>query len=66
MNSLTNSWAGYLSLALFVFAYLLVIVEDRLHLRKSKPVLLAGCLMWAFIALYVSRLLPARAEVFYP
>lgn len=54
MNSLANSWAGYLSLFLFVFAYLLVIIEDRLHLRKSKPVLLAGCLMWAFIAIYES------------
>ncbi|MBI3755751.1 MAG: sodium:proton antiporter NhaD [Deltaproteobacteria bacterium] len=77
MNSLTNSWAGYLSLFLFVFAYLLVIVEDRLHLRKSKPVLLAGCLMWAFVALYesanggghieehVKRLIGEIAEIFF-
>lgn len=54
MQNLTSSWAGYLSLALFIFAYLLVIVEERLHLKKSKPVLLAGCLMWAFVAFYES------------
>lgn len=77
MNSMTNSWAGYLSLSLFVFAYLLVIVEDRIHLRKSKPVLLAGCLMWAFVALYesanggghieehVKRLIGEIAEIFF-
>lgn len=35
-------------------AYFLVIVEDRLHLHKSKPVLLAGCLMWVFIAIHKS------------
>ncbi len=52
MNSLTNSWAGYLSLILFILAYFLVILEDKLHLQKSKPVILLGCVMWAFIAIY--------------
>ncbi|MBI3755307.1 MAG: sodium:proton antiporter NhaD [Deltaproteobacteria bacterium] len=54
MSSLANSWAGYAGLALFIFAYLLVILEGKLHLRKSKPVVLLGCLMWVFIALYES------------
>jgi Na+/H+ antiporter NhaD/arsenite permease-like protein len=52
MQSLVNSWAGYFSLAGFLIAYLLVIFEERLHLRKSKPVVLIGCLMWMFIAIY--------------
>ena len=52
MNSLTNSWAGYLSLIIFILAYFLVILEDKLHLQKSKPVILLGCVMWAFIAIY--------------
>ncbi|HBG46646.1 MAG TPA: sodium:proton antiporter [Deltaproteobacteria bacterium] len=54
MHALTSSWLGYLSLGAFVLAYVLVILEEKLHLRKSKPVLLIGCLMWAFIALYES------------
>ena len=44
-----DSFAGYVSLAAFVAAYLLVIFEEKLHLRKSKPMVLVGCLMWAFI-----------------
>lgn len=50
-ESVTQSWAGYFSIALFVLAYTLVIFEEKLHLRKSKPVVLAGTLMWAVIAL---------------
>lgn len=49
---LVNSWAGYIILAAFILAYGLVVFEDRLHLRKSKPVLMIGCLMWALIAFY--------------
>lgn len=47
---LTNHWAGYLSLIIFVAAYLLVIFEEGIHLRKSKPVMLAAGLIWACIA----------------
>lgn len=52
MHGIMTSWAGYASVALFVLAYLLVIFEEKLHLRKSKPVILAGTLMWAVVALY--------------
>jgi Na+/H+ antiporter NhaD/arsenite permease-like protein len=52
MQDIMTSWAGYTSLALFVFAYILVIFEEKLHLRKSKPVILAGTLMWAVVAGY--------------
>jgi len=38
---LTQHWVGYLSIAVFVFAYILVISEEFTHLRKSKPVVLA-------------------------
>ena len=47
-----SSWAGYASVALFILAYALVIAEEKIHLRKSKPVILAGTLMWALIAAY--------------
>jgi len=48
---LTNHWVGYTAIALFVLAYVLVIMEEQLHLRKSKPVLLAAGLIWILIAL---------------
>ena len=54
MVSLTTTWVGYASIAAFVLAYTLVILEEKLHLRKSKPVLLIGCLMWALIAFFES------------
>ena len=46
---LTTHWAGILSVILFVAAYVAVVFEDRLHMRKSKPVLLAAGLIWALI-----------------
>lgn len=52
MNLLTTTWAGYASLICFIFAYALVILEDRLHLRKSKPVIVFGVMMWMLIAMY--------------
>lgn len=50
--TLTHHWVGYLSLALFALAYLLVMAEEFTHLRKSKPVILVAGLIWAMIAWY--------------
>ncbi len=47
--SLTSSAIGYISLALFALAYTVVMLEEYLKLRKSKPVLLAAGLIWAMI-----------------
>jgi hypothetical protein len=33
--------------ALFVLAYALMMAEEVLHMRKSKPVLVAAGLIWA-------------------
>lgn len=55
MPDLINSWAGYLTLACFLLAYTLVILEEKIHMRKSKPVILVGCLMWAFIGIYEAQ-----------
>jgi len=48
---LTDHFAGYLALGIFVVAYSLVIFEEQLHLAKSKPVLLAAGLIWILIAI---------------
>lgn len=50
-EDLTASTVGYICLAIFVIAYALVIGEEYLHLRKSKPVLLAAGLIWILIAI---------------
>jgi len=61
---LTSHWVGYTALAIFVLAYSLVILEEQLHLRKSKPVLLAAGLIWIFIAAYYnSQGMPHAAGV---
>lgn len=46
---LTSSAIGYIALIIFTLAYLLVMGEEKLHLRKSKPVLVAAGLIWALI-----------------
>lgn len=48
---LTNNWVGYAALVIFTLAYLLVALEEKLHLRKSKPVLFAAGIIWVLIAL---------------
>ena len=60
---LTNHWVGFASLALFVFAYLLVMTEEFTHLRKSKPVILAAGIIWGMIgAIYMNHGMPELAE----
>jgi len=46
---LTTHTVGYLALAIFAFAYLLVTAEEFTHLRKSKPVIIAAGLIWGMI-----------------
>lgn len=50
-HDLTGHWAGYVSIMLFAAAYMLVIFEEALHLRKSKPVMFAAGLIWVFVAI---------------
>ncbi len=61
---LTSHWVGYAAIVIFVLAYTLVILEEQLHLRKSKPVLLAAGLIWILIAWYYgAHGMPHAAEV---
>lgn len=48
---LTDATFGLLAIGVFVLAYSLVIVEEFIHLRKSKPVLMAAGLVWILVAL---------------
>jgi len=49
-KDLTTHWVGYTVLAIFVLAYIAVIMEEHIHLRKSKPVLVAAGIIWALLA----------------
>ncbi|NNC99669.1 MAG: sodium:proton antiporter NhaD [Gammaproteobacteria bacterium] len=61
--SLINSWFGYVSLMIFALAYTLVILEEKIHMRKSKPVLLAAGLIWMLIAIaYAQQGIPHAVE----
>ncbi len=48
---LTRHPVGYLALLIFFVAYGFVAVEKAIHLRKSKPVMLAAGLIWALLGL---------------
>src|SRR5699024_6637317 len=48
---LTSSGVGFAAVAIFVIAYLLVVGEEKLQLRKSKPVLLAAGIIWVLVGL---------------
>ncbi len=50
LMNLTGHWAGILSVVIFVAAYSLVIGEEVIHLRKSKPVIVAAGLIWVLVA----------------
>ena len=43
------------AVVIFSLAYLLVMIEEITHLRKSKPVLLAAGLIWLLVAIAVSE-----------
>jgi NhaD family Na+/H+ antiporter len=51
---LTATAYGFIAIIIFVIAYVFVILEEKLHLRKSKPVLLAAGIIWILIAVAYS------------
>ncbi|EGU34324.1 Na+/H+ antiporter NhaD type [Vibrio sp. N418] len=53
--ALTQSGIGYIALLIFTIAYALVMLEEYLQLRKSKPVLLAAGLIWAMLGYVYSQ-----------
>ncbi len=48
---MTSTAIGYLALIIFVAAYCLVPLENKIHLRKSKPVLAAAGIIWVLIGI---------------
>ena len=46
----TGHWAGITAIVIFVLAYSLVIGEEIIHLRKSKPAIVAAGFIWVLVA----------------
>lgn len=47
--NLTTTTLGFIAIGIFVLAYALVIAEEKIHLRKSKPVTFAAGIIWLLI-----------------
>jgi len=50
----TTTLAGYLAVFVFAIAYIIVVGEEKLQLRKSKPVLIAAGIIWLLVGLVSS------------
>lgn len=60
----TSTWQGIASLVLFIFTYALIVSEETIHLRKSKPAIVAAGIIWIFVALaYAGHGASAQVEV---
>ncbi|WP_333607036.1 sodium:proton antiporter NhaD, partial [Arsukibacterium sp.] len=60
---LTQSVVGFICIAIFVLAYALVMGEEKLHMRKSKPVLVAAGIIWILIGwVYITQDIPGVTE----
>lgn len=55
-----GGWMGWAVVGLFTLAYLFVLLEEKIHLRKSKPVTIAAGLIWIFVMIAFGR--EGRAE----
>lgn len=53
---LMGSWQAIAALFLFVVAYILVICEEKIDFRKSKPVIVASGIIWLLVALSANNL----------
>ena len=51
-------WGSWLALAVFGFSYVFVVLEERTHLRKSIPMIMAAGALWMLVAIS-----PASADV---
>ena len=50
-QDLTSSTLSWVAVFVFLVAYTLVILEDVIHLRKSKPVIVAAGIIWVIVAI---------------
>ena len=59
---MTRHWAGYAVLLTFLVAYVIVILEEQVEMRKSKPVIVAAGIIWTLIAVAYHHDAPLYVE----
>lgn len=60
---MTSTSVGFIALGVFIVAYILVMGEEKLHMRKSKPVLIAAGIIWILIGwVYTQQGMQESAE----
>ena len=55
-QDLTSSPLSWIAVLVFLIAYTLVILEDVIHLRKSKPVIVAAGIIWVIVAISYEKI----------
>jgi len=50
-----DSWVGIAILSFFVIAYIFVLMEEKINLRKSKPVTVAAGIIWILVIFAYSQ-----------
>ena len=55
LQNFTAHWAGIFCIIIFCLAYFLVIVEEQIHMRKSKPVMIAAGFIWMIVAIVYAQ-----------
>jgi Na+/H+ antiporter NhaD/arsenite permease-like protein len=53
--NITHSTPALIALFTFALAYLLVIFEEFIHLRKSKPLILASGIIWVMVSILANQ-----------
>jgi len=51
LQDFTAHWGGIACLIIFCLAYGLVVLEDHIQMRKSKPVIVAAGIIWMLVAI---------------
>ncbi len=55
LQNFTAHWGGIICIIIFCLAYSLVIVEEQIHMRKSKPVMVAAGFIWMIVAIVYAQ-----------
>lgn len=64
--NLTNSAYGIIAIAVLTVAYMMVMAEEKLEMRKSKPVLVAAGIIWILVGwVYFKADMPGHAGTAY-
>lgn len=55
IGEIVPHWSAWLGLLLFMIGYAFVVFEERTHLRKSIPMILAAGVLWLLVAISPAR-----------